>query len=328
MRSPKKKSQEVFHEAVPAKNAFSLKVANAPEKSWAPTIQFDKFAALPELQEYADAFRKATGMPFLKLVPPEELKSCIVFDNGANPLCFIVRSSQIGCRECLKSQRSLLKKANAAQEVRHKHCFVGLNAFAVPVMDGKKHLGTLVSGQVFLRQPSEHDFEKVSEIFSKEKGRQWLDRARKVYFETPVVPEEKLQAAVQLLSYFARHLPDDALRSSKASLPFEHEAVKDAKNFIESSSDGSVSPDQVFRHIRVSRFYFCKIFKEATGVTLTEYLVRFRLTKAKTLLLDPNLRVSDVVFASGFGSIAQFNSVFKRVVGMSPTEYRNHCRTL
>jgi len=47
-----------------------------------------------------------------------------------------------------------------------------------------------------------------------------------------------------------------------------------------------------------------------------------RVEKAKALLVDPSLRISEVVFAAGFGSIPRFNSVFKRYVGMPPTEYR------
>ncbi|MBU6402667.1 MAG: helix-turn-helix transcriptional regulator, partial [Verrucomicrobia bacterium] len=79
--------------------------------------------------------------------------------------------------------------------------------------------------------------------------------------------------------------------------------------------------------VSVSRFYFCKLFKKATGMTLTEYVARVRIEKAKTLLVDPSLRISEVVFAAGFGSIPRFNSVFKRYVGMPPTEYRAALRS-
>ena len=77
---------------------------------------------------------------------------------------------------------------------------------------------------------------------------------------------------------------------------------------------------QVVEHVNVSRFYFCKLFKKATGMTLTEYVSRIRVEKAKTLLVDPSLRISEIVFSAGFGSIPQFNSVFKRIVGMPPTD--------
>jgi len=81
------------------------------------------------------------------------------------------------------------------------------------------------------------------------------------------------------------------------------------------------------QHVNVSRFYFCKLFKKATGMTLTEYVSRVRVEKAKALLVDPSMRVSEVVYASGFGSIPRFNSVFKRYVGVPPTEYRAGLRS-
>ena len=61
-------------------------------------------------------------------------------------------------------------------------------------------------------------------------------------------------------------------------------------------------------------------------MTLTDYITRVRLEKAKALLLDPERRISEVVYAAGFGSIPRFNSVFKRHVGMAPTEYRASLR--
>jgi AraC-like DNA-binding protein len=45
------------------------------------------------------------------------------------------------------------------------------------------------------------------------------------------------------------------------------------------------------------------------------------------LLVDPSLRVSEIVYAAGFGSIPRFNSVFKRYVGVPPTEYRAGLRS-
>jgi YesN/AraC family two-component response regulator len=48
--------------------------------------------------------------------------------------------------------------------------------------------------------------------------------------------------------------------------------------------------------MHVSTFYFCKIFKKATGLTFTEYLGRVRIEKAKALLLNPHLRISEIAY--------------------------------
>ena len=103
-------------------------------------------------------------------------------------------------------------------------------------------------------------------------------------------------------------------------------AVGSAKKFIQSHATETITLEEVLQHVHVSRFYFCKLFKRTTGVTLTEYVARVRMEKAKELLVDPSLRISEIVFAAGFGSIPQFNSVFKRFVGMSPSEYRTTLR--
>jgi AraC-like DNA-binding protein len=64
------------------------------------------------------------------------------------------------------------------------------------------------------------------------------------------------------------------------------------------------------------------MFKKATGLNFTEYLSRIRIERAKNLLLNPNLRVSEIAFEVGFQSLTHFNRVFKNTVGQSPTRYR------
>ena len=60
-----------------------------------------------------------------------------------------------------------------------------------------------------------------------------------------------------------------------------------------------------------------------TGLNFTDYLSRVRIEKAKNLLLNPNLRVSEIAFEVGFQSLTHFNRVFKKILGQSPTDYRS-----
>jgi AraC-like DNA-binding protein len=96
-----------------------------------------------------------------------------------------------------------------------------------------------------------------------------------------------------------------------------------AKDFIEKNQGDDLSLASVAGAVNASTFYFCKMFKKATGLTFTEYLGRVRVEKAKSFLLNPHLRVSEVAFEVGFQSLSQFNRVFKRITGLSPTEYRD-----
>jgi AraC-like DNA-binding protein len=197
----------------------------------------------------------------------------------------------------------------------------------MPVVIGERHVATLMSGQVFRREPTERDFLIVLKVLGNGQGPDWVKKARKAYFETPVVNAERFQAIMQLLEVFAQYLTDFAGRQAIASTAEEPTAVASAKQFVQSHVEESISLAQVVEHVHVSRFYFCKLFKKATGMTLTEYVTRVRVEKAKLLLVDQSLRISEVVFAAGFGSIPRFNYVFRRYAGMAPTEYRANLRS-
>jgi AraC-like DNA-binding protein len=89
----------------------------------------------------------------------------------------------------------------------------------------------------------------------------------------------------------------------------------------------SLSLADVAKASGASVFHFCKVFKKTTGMTFTEYVGRVRLEDAKTQLLNPSRRISEIAYDVGFQSLTQFNRTFKRVFGQSPTEFRSHLGT-
>lgn len=72
----------------------------------------------------------------------------------------------------------------------------------------------------------------------------------------------------------------------------------------------------------MSASWFCREFKAAFGVTYLEYLTRYRISQAKRLLGHPELSISDVAAAVGFTDPSYFTRLFRKTIGLSPTEYR------
>lgn len=286
-----------------------------------PPLPFEHLAGLPLIKHYEEAFRKATGVS-LKVVPPEEPKQRLSLGACENPFCLLVAGTPAGCQACLATQIRVQRGAAKKRSTQQVYCYAGLTVVAVPVLLGGRQVATLMSGQVFRREPTERDFAMVVKMLDGELSGDWVRKARKAYFDTPVVTVDKFQAILQLLNVFAQYLGDYASRQVLASSSGEPSVVASAKQYVQSRVEQPITLAKVVEHVHVSRFYFCKLFKKATGMTLTEYVSRVRVEKAKTLLVDSSLRISEVVFAAGFGSIPQFNSVFKRYVGMPPTEYR------
>jgi AraC-like DNA-binding protein len=102
----------------------------------------------------------------------------------------------------------------------------------------------------------------------------------------------------------------------------EPKIVWRARRVIERSSADVISLSKVAKAVNVSPSHLSEKFKQVTGVNFVDYVARIRFEKARANLDDVDLRISEIAFASGFQSLSQFNRVFKRLAGMSPTQYR------
>lgn len=95
-----------------------------------------------------------------------------------------------------------------------------------------------------------------------------------------------------------------------------------ARCYIEEHSDEKLSLTAVARFAKISPNHLSEKFKEVTGKNFVEYVALRRFGKACALLQNRNLRVSEIAFEVGFQSLSQFNRVFRKLSGTSPTEYR------
>ena len=83
-----------------------------------------------------------------------------------------------------------------------------------------------------------------------------------------------------------------------------------------------LSLTRVADFVNISPNYLSEEFKRVTGSKFVDYVARARIEKACKLLSNSNLRISEIAFEVGFQSLSQFNRVFKKLSGKSPTEYR------
>jgi len=95
-----------------------------------------------------------------------------------------------------------------------------------------------------------------------------------------------------------------------------------ARKFIEEHSAEELSLTKVAKFSNISANHFSEKFKEVTGINFVDYVAGIRVGKARDLLQNSNLRISEIAFSVGFQSLSQFNRVFKKISGKSPTEYR------
>jgi AraC-like DNA-binding protein len=181
----------------------------------------------------------------------------------------------------------------------------------------------LKTGQVFHQMPDEARFnEVVGAIGRKTLDGPMLKKLRTAYFETQTIDPQRYNSMVKLLHSFAEQLGAQAESLAIINEGSEPAAIAKARQYILANLDQPLPLGDVARHAGLSASHFCRMFKDFTGLTLTDYINRSRVEWAKRELLKPEVRISEIAFLVGYQSLSQFNRSFSRIVGASPTEYR------
>ena len=270
-------------------------------------------------RDYERSFVGATGMP-LTLRPVESWSLAHHGKSHENPLCAMFAERSPTCAACLEVQRQIsdpgvLKPQTAV-------CFAGLMEASVPFCIGERVVGFLQTGEVIVGKPSRRKFAMIARRIRKWGAKVDLRMLERAYFQTKALTPIQFRSVLKLLAIFAQHLSLIANQIAIRAANAEPESVVKAREFMRDHQSEELALGDVARAVNMSTFYFCKTFKRATGLTFTDYLGRVRIEKARKLLLNPNARISEIAYESGFQSLTHFNRTFHRVLGESPTEYR------
>lgn len=98
--------------------------------------------------------------------------------------------------------------------------------------------------------------------------------------------------------------------------------VKNAIRFVRNNYQNKIRVTDIANEICVSRSYLYKLFERSCGMSPQEYLIRFRISKARELLHTSNMTVEEIALTCGFYDTKAFSKSFKQHYGMSPKEYR------
>ncbi|PYJ86775.1 MAG: AraC family transcriptional regulator [Verrucomicrobia bacterium] len=272
-------------------------------------------------RDYRRAFKDLTGMG-IKLRPTDSWPLPGGASSESNPLCRLPGRKKCSCVCCRRTEKRIaMHLPIRGPIVAGEPCHCGA---AIPLALGRHLVGILqMVGRVRDQVPAAASRKKdasrgVPRASAKDEG--WAA-------QPPSLTDKQYAAAVKLLGIFAKHLAIVSNHAVVQARSTEPPLITRARAYIEANCATDLSLGQTARALNLSTFYFCKLFKKATGIKFSEYLSRVRLERAKKSLLDPNVRVSELAFEAGFQSLTHFNPVFKNLVGVSPREFRKQAAT-
>lgn len=119
------------------------------------------------------------------------------------------------------------------------------------------------------------------------------------------------------------HMTDGVYNRDLRDEPLYCQYVAPVMQEIETGYQTKLTAETLSRRVFVSPQYLSRLFRRFLGCSTYEYLVAYRMTKAKELLLsNPRLAVQNVAHQTGFEDVSHFIATFRRSTGMTPTEFR------
>ncbi len=99
-------------------------------------------------------------------------------------------------------------------------------------------------------------------------------------------------------------------------------AIAMIDHHLSDEEEGRVALRVVAKDVRMSYFHFSRAFKQSMGMTATNYIAERRIERAKRMLEDTELPISEIALRSGFSSQSHFTTAFRRLAGATPKAFR------
>ncbi len=131
--------------------------------------------------------------------------------------------------------------------------------------------------------------------------------------------------AIKIAKVFAIDMDRDKqsyFSTFQPSRDHNDELVASAQKKIESNYQDAATIEELIKDIPSSRRNIVRRFKQITGITPIEYLQQTRIEAAKKLLEQTGQQMTEIIFNSGYNDPKAFRKVFKKSVGMTPSQYR------
>ncbi|MCX6984918.1 MAG: PocR ligand-binding domain-containing protein [Lentisphaerae bacterium] len=238
-----------------------------------------------------------------------------------NPYCALIRSSKSGFDACQKCDKTNARSASLSHNESVYKCYAGLTEIVVPLFDHVgNYVGCMTSGQFHLKGESHVCKEAVAEIASSYK----LDPVLlyELYRKTKVLSPSQIEGMIKYLKSIGRLIEEAHNKLLFLESIDAPDKVALVKQFVEENYIRKLTVPKMSKRISMSPGHFSRFIKKELGVSFMCFVNMYRISKAEEMLELTKRNISEIAFLSGFGSISQFNRMFKNIKGISPRDSR------
>lgn len=138
----------------------------------------------------------------------------------------------------------------------------------------------------------------------------------------PLTDKENYPKHSIALKDWARACFEAAARHLRASQSVSTAVVARIRQYIRSRIGEEITREELASHVYLNPAYLSRMFKKETGLSLSDAIIQERIQEAKRMLEQSEYKVTDIAEKVGYTSLGSFSNLFKRVVGVTPQQYR------
>jgi len=232
-----------------------------------------------------------------------------------NSYCPLVQSSAAGKQACHHSDARLFETCAATGQMQMHICHAGLMDVAIPIVYDDSILGYIIFG----RMKPNRDF-SVLEDYLSQLGVD-TDAAAKIYYEIPILDEEKIQSLSNIAIMMVKYLLLENMLTPKTT-----NSLEQAITYIHENLHRELSIQSISRSANLSKTTLYAAFHQRFHCTVSSYIHAKRVEKAMQLLSETDLNMEEISQRVGFSSASYFSKIFKKHTGLSPLQQRKRSR--
>jgi len=223
------------------------------------------------------------------------------------PVCTAMKGVGAGFRRCFRCRNLALQKALTEKKPFGGFCACGVYEYTHPVLMGEEVAAVIFIGNIYEKEGSARLLRRLGE------KRDLIET-----MEHSMGGEDCVALSVLLESYIRM-----LFAHSGAEGEAEDSLIENIKSYISENLEYGAELSRIAAVFHYNKTYLGRIFKQAVGMSISDYVNGRRLALAEELLLlHPRAPIIEIAGKCGFSSVTYFNRRFKAAFGKTPTEYR------
>lgn len=250
----------------------------------------------------------------------------VLFDNSSQKICAYPEEDSCFCKtvqntlglkdKCLESNCLSFSACKRSGRIAIYHCHASLVEASAILRHKGIILGYVMIGQCSDIKDKQKRFLRMKDLFQKE-GID-ISSYRKEIEAIRYKSEEQFKSAALILEALVNYLTFENVIAAG-----QNDFINELSDYIDKHIQTKIDVDSLCRHFGYGRTKLYELSARHLHMSLATYITLKRMEKAKDLLLDPYRKIVDVADLVGYSDLNYFSKAFKKVTGLTPSEYRS-----